>query len=326
MKPLDLIITRGLPASGKTTWAKAELASESARKKRTIRVSKDDLRAMLYNERTEGSAREGFITAVEIALVGNALAAGHSVIVDDTNLDTVDSWKAYAEEKAEQLSRRINVTVQDFTNVQIWQCVQRDRARKDSVGRGVIERMALKYKLMDLSGLEKVAIVDIDNTIADMKHRLHYIDVPEGTPKNYDAFYAEVCNDAPILSIIDAVIDLSMAGHTIINVSGRRTSSGRATDDWLAGNGVPSDYLFMRRDGDRRPDEQVKRQIYDEMIAAGLRKDAIKIVLDDRDSVCAVWRDLGLPLIQVKDGAAIEVQASTLHMLRDYCIPVNINA
>jgi hypothetical protein len=62
------------------------------------------------------------------------------------------------------------------------------------------------------------------------------------------------------------------------------------------------------------------------MIAAGLRKDAIKIVLDDRDSVCAVWRDLGLPLIQVKDGAAIEVQASTLHMLRDYCIPVNINA
>ena len=41
----ELVVTRGLPASGKTTWAQAWVADDPTR---YARVSRDDLRAMLF--------------------------------------------------------------------------------------------------------------------------------------------------------------------------------------------------------------------------------------------------------------------------------------
>src|SRR3990167_2822145 len=40
---LQLVCTRGLPASGKTTWAREGVANDPARR---VRVSRDDFRAM----------------------------------------------------------------------------------------------------------------------------------------------------------------------------------------------------------------------------------------------------------------------------------------
>jgi predicted kinase len=41
---LTVTILKGLPASGKSTWAKTEVERLN---KRTVRVNKDDLRAMM---------------------------------------------------------------------------------------------------------------------------------------------------------------------------------------------------------------------------------------------------------------------------------------
>jgi hypothetical protein len=46
------------------------------------------------------------------------------------------------------------------------------------------------------------------------------------------------------------------------------------------------------------------------MFKAGLRKEAIKYIIDDRESVCAVWRELDLPLIQVKEDHIIATHPS----------------
>ena len=43
---MKLIMTRGLPASGKSTWAKEQVIASGGR---TKRVNKDDLRAMIDN-------------------------------------------------------------------------------------------------------------------------------------------------------------------------------------------------------------------------------------------------------------------------------------
>src|SRR5215472_7117771 len=79
---LRVTILKGLPASGKTTWAMAEIKQSNGALKR---VSKDDLRAMLDGGKWSG-ANEKFILIARDRLILAALEAGYSVVVDDTNL------------------------------------------------------------------------------------------------------------------------------------------------------------------------------------------------------------------------------------------------
>lgn len=45
-------------------------------------------------------------------------------------------------------------------------------------------------------------IVDIDGTVADLRHRLHFI---QGEKKDWDAFYARVSGDFPIESTLSVI-------------------------------------------------------------------------------------------------------------------------
>ena len=62
------------------------------------------------------------------------------------------------------------------------------------------------------------------------------------------------------------------------------------------------------------------------MFEAGLRKDAIKVIIDDRDSVCAVWREMGLPLIQVDHGAVIYTELSAMQIAYELKIPAQVRS
>ena len=55
----------------------------------------------------------------------------------------------------------------------------------------------------------------------------------------------------------------------------------------------------MRQAGDNRDDRIVKREIYEREIKGRYN---VRFVLDDRNKVVALWRDLGLPCFQVADG------------------------
>lgn len=142
----------------------------------------------------------------------------------------------------------------------------------------------------------KYVIVDIDGTVADIGHRLHHI---QGNIKNYDKFYDECINDAPIKHIIDLVIDLQSVGYAIFFVSGRPDSHRKETQDWLMKNHLPIGNLYMRRAKDYRKDFIVKKEILD-MIKEdhGLPK----FVLDDRQQVVDMWRANGVPCLQVAPG------------------------
>ena len=73
-----LTMTKGLPASGKTTWAKSVVGAK--------RVNKDDLRAMIDNGKWS-KKNERSILAARDNLIIQYLREGSSVIVDDTNLN-----------------------------------------------------------------------------------------------------------------------------------------------------------------------------------------------------------------------------------------------
>lgn len=79
---MKVLLLRGLPASGKSTYAK-ELVSKNHN---WVRVNKDDLRAMMNNGEFSWKLEKQIVKA-ERELAENALKLGKNVIVDDTNFN-----------------------------------------------------------------------------------------------------------------------------------------------------------------------------------------------------------------------------------------------
>ncbi|MEU4687666.1 AAA family ATPase [Actinoplanes sp. NPDC023714] len=293
-----LLITRGLPASGKTTFAR-KLQPD------VVRVNRDDLRRMLHGARLYTQRSEAQVTQAQRAAVEALLRARGSVVVDDTNLraKTVREWA--------ELAARFDASfeVHDFTGVPLDECLRRDAGRPgdERVGEAGIRRMHERYlagrnlplpvPFVERGGpgvvyrpdpeLPEAVLVDIDGTVALMSGR-----------SPYD--WGRVGEDAPNPSVITAVRAMHAAGHAIVFCSGRDAVCRAETEAWLElFVGVPYEALFMRPEGDSRKDAIVKREIFDSEIRDRWR---ITGVFDDRRQVVRMWRALGLTVFQVAEG------------------------
>lgn len=128
-----LIITRGLPGSGKTTWAKA-LGIPA--------VSRDELRLMILGVPWTGRQEdEQAVTAVEDAAVDALLSEGFDVVVHNMHLadEYVKQWRTTA------TWHDVELEVKDFRDVPLDVCIARDAARDRSVGEELIRRLHAKY-------------------------------------------------------------------------------------------------------------------------------------------------------------------------------------
>lgn len=152
----------------------------------------------------------------------------------------------------------------------------------------------------------KAIIVDIDGTLADCSHRRHHV---EGEKKDWEAFFAEIESD----KANDWCVQLiqSMGRHhsvAILYVTGRMEKYRRTTKAWLFRNlpiqkisdaGIRYDGLFMRPDGDYRPDWQVKEEIYKRDIEPHFD---VLFAVDDRKQVVDMWRKNGVVCLQCAEG------------------------
>lgn len=293
-----LIITRGLPASGKTSFARRLQPS-------VVRVNRDDLRRMLHGVRLFTQWAEGQVTIVQRAQVEALLRARVDVIVDDTNLRsrTVRDWA--------ELAARFGASfeVHDFTDVPLEECLRRDAGRptEDRVGEDAIRRLHERYlagRTLPLPiptvrpgapasvytpppGAPQIVLVDIDGTVALAAGR-----------SPYDM--TRVGEDEPNPAVIAAVRAMHAAGHGIVYCSGRDASARARTEAWLDRHvGVPYLQLHLRAVGDTRKDWMVKREIFEREIRDRYR---VVGVFDDRIQVVRMWRDLGLTVFQVAEG------------------------
>ncbi len=281
---MKIIMMRGLPASGKTTKAR-ELMDEYGN---FVRVNRDNIRAMMHNG-WSGKNEKLTVTA-EKAIVKSILDAGYNVIVDDTNLGKKheDMWRSITNE----LGAKFEIVKMDTP---IDECIRRDAERDASVGAHVIWRFAVQYKLWRPK--KGIVLCDIDGTVADLSHRLHYYNEK---PINYEAFFGTVKYDKPFYEVIETVKDYHQQGYDIFFVSGRPEQTRKDTEEWLGKHGLyphVARAVFMRGAHDRRKDDIVKEDILKIFDINDIHK-----VIDDRPSVIRMWRLHGLDVIDVGDG------------------------
>lgn len=304
---MKLTVTRGLPGSGKTTWAEDQIAGFQ---KTMARVNRDDLRRMLHGAGLFTHETEQQVTRAQQSSVEHLLRSGVSVIVDDTCLRAryLRAWMEMADRVGAVFE------VQDFTDVPVETCIERDSERpvgRGQVGADVILGMHKRYlagrslplpvpaltptsagrPYEPVPGTPLAVMVDIDGTVA-----LHGDRDPYDTSRYHE--------DTVNIPVVRAVKAMSDAGHAVLMCSGRDAAFRPVTAEWLFENvckahHLPYHGLFMRPEGDTRRDDVVKLELFDAHVRD---RYTVTCVFDDRDRVVKAWRGIGLTVLQVADG------------------------
>lgn len=138
-------------------------------------------------------------------------------------------------------------------------------------------------------------IVDIDGTLSDASHRQHLV---HGPKKQFDRFY-DLCHLDDPHEHIGALVNLLRPTYQVLLVSGRVERTRAMTVAWMRKHYITYDALFMRPDGDFRPDDVLKEEILDRDILPNWHP---IMAFDDRNRVVAMWRRRGIPCLQVAEG------------------------
>lgn len=312
-----LTITRGLPGSGKSTYATEWVAEDPTGR---AQVNRDHLRKMMHNGLWIGgrSGTEGAVVSARDAMIKALLRKGVDVICSDTNLPS---------KVARDLRNLAGIAgaefkVIDMTDVPLDLCLERDAERDTrfmldrdgdpGVGADVIRGMHARFlagKTHPLPlpeepveqaskalpyvaniGTRKAIIVDVDGTVALM-----------GDRSPFD--WGRVSEDTPNDTVIGIVRKYWAAGCVVIFLSGRDETCRDDTVAWLSEHVIDREYqdthLFMRPAGDTRKDSIVKLELFDEHVRDSFD---VQFVLDDRNQVVRMWRSIGLTVLQVADG------------------------
>lgn len=305
-----LMFTRGIPGSGKTTWARDTADKFPRGQVKTIAL--DELRLAL-DRATDHSApksAENLVQAVQRHIVIDAVTAGHDVIVHNTHgIPRIPNTL-----RRETAGWATPLIVQFDTPAAV--ATERDSARERTVGAEVISRLdelqrnnsgrfagwtkvtpaeaaALlgvgtpapavfeQYKPNHL--LPTTALVDLDGTLAKHQGR-----------NPYDA---SLC----ATDLFDQAVWTAASGfERVVFLSGRDEQYRPQSERWLIDHGVENPVLFMRAHGDIRPDSIVKKELFFTHVAPRFN---VAVAFDDRDTVVRMWRAIGVPCFQVAPGA-----------------------
>ena len=169
----------------------------------------------------------------------------------------------------------------------------------------------------------KAIIFDMDGTLADVSHRLHFL---EGE-KDWKAFHGAMFDDPPVENIANLARLMHKAASqglgidAVIVVTARHDDPHyeRMTREWLDLHDIPYDRLYMRADSDTRRDHLVKADILQQILDDGF--DPV-LAIDDRPEVVQMWREHGITTLQcVEDepGASVYAGQTLLHILVGPC-------
>jgi len=166
--------------------------------------------------------------------------------------------------------------------------------------------------------MKKTVIFDLDGTLANIDVRRDKSLKPNGK-LDWEIFAAPnsiMDWDTPNEPVIKMAQMFAKEGFKIVIFSGRNDRGFVATNHWLTKHNVPHDLLVLRPDKFKAnswpiadgnpatdemrfmPDEILKKKMLDTFVDI----DDVFLVVDDRDKVVKMWRDLGLNTFQVAPG------------------------
>src|ERR1700676_754599 len=136
-----------------------------------------------------------------------------------------------------------------------------------------------------------IVLFDVDNTLANMDHRLHYM---EREHVDWDEFEDEAVYDAPIIPTIVAAQAYKAMGKQVWCWTGRRERIRSLTEVWLRINGVPFEQLLMKPMDEETPTELLKLRWLQH---GPVPSDRVICAYDDDPTVVKVLREKGNLLV-----------------------------
>lgn len=306
---LKVILCKGAPASGKSTWANSEVSRDPSS---WLCINNDQLREMM-NGSVYTADYEKLVRETRLFLLEKGLRHNLNIILDNVNASK-RNWED-AEKIVKAANKDINMFEKHFY-VPLEELLERN-SKRTGVAR-VPDEIVMKF-FKDLGGKQfahynpknkffykrehavdlhvepmvqdvskpKAIICDLDGTLAKI-----------GNESPYDASNCDVV-DLPMEMTVETVKLYYNAGYSIIFCSGRmekdRAPSVRFIEEHLPG--MPY-LLLMRADNDQRHDAIIKEEIFNAHIK---NKYWVKLVLDDRLSVSRLWHSMGLNLFRIGD-------------------------
>lgn len=296
-----LIVCQGVPASGKSTWAREFVTG----KKDWVIVSRDSIRDSRGDYWIP--EQEDYISDIEEFQIRAALKRGLNVIIDATNYNpkTIAKWENISTETGCEIEyKKFEITYKE--------ALERDSKRERPVGKKVLQRFFKMYcphlycRMYDDRVIKKgdpdkipAIICDIDGTIALRRGR---------SPFDYNKVGEDEFDER-----MGILLKLFINNHIQILFTSGREDIGNCkmlTEEWLEKHlgpkhkqkmdgGYDKWKLLMRKEGDHRADEIVKKEIYDSEINPFYD---VLCVFDDRNKVVDMWRKEGLLCNQVYYG------------------------
>lgn len=133
-----LIICRGIPASGKSTWAKQWVLEDPEHR---VRINQDDIRLMLGKYWVP--SREKLVQHIQKEALIEALEWDYDIVIDNTNLNkkVLDFYRALVIDHGNHA-----IEYKDFFDTPLSVCIERDKNRDIQVSEKIIRNFYNNYK------------------------------------------------------------------------------------------------------------------------------------------------------------------------------------
>jgi hypothetical protein len=202
-----IFILKGLPGSGKSTYATEMVRKEP---KRFVRINRDDLRSMSVgpanNPHTGDKNREEFVREAKNNLLSAALKSGYDVILDDTHL-------------VPQTVKKLHTFVESIGNVSIYP--QYEQTNYGSTGK-VIGYTLSQQVIVDSSDVDGITKLAKDSGTL-INQGIFFTSEP------LEYYYSKL-NDLKLDMLAEATKNAKDRAERIAESSGSKVGSMRSAD------------------------------------------------------------------------------------------------
>lgn len=263
-------LTIGISNSGKSTWAREQVANNA----NTIDINRDDIRIDLfcegdrskYSSYNFGKAKEARVTEIASARAEEAIREGNNIIISDTNLNrtTRDFWKNFCQTNNLEY-------VEKLFNVPLSTCLSRNLKRDITIPERVI--------LRQYSTLRKILDLPIyDGRAEEPPHVVVFgfedvLRTRNGGLKHSTVGLARMLKESGVRIVV-------IAHETYLTEA----------ENWLNDNKVPFDEVFAKST-ESHSEGDFKENIFWRYIVP---KYIVDYVVDHNGPACAQWRSIGV--------------------------------